>query len=86
MVASVEATGRHDVWLNTNVQRYTPTGSLSNTSGYSAVGAFERGSLFVLDGTISYVLIYNRAFSDAEMLRVYRVLKRNLAVQGVALP
>ena len=86
MVASVEATGKHDVWLNTNVMRYTPTGSLASATGYNTVGSFYRGNAGVLDGTISYVLIYNRALSDAEMLRVYRVLKRNLAVQGVVIP
>lgn len=86
MIASVEDTGKHDVWLNTNVTRYTPTGSLTATEGYSAVGSFYQGNLYVLDGTIAYILIYNRALSDAEMLRVYRVLKRNLAVQGITLP
>jgi hypothetical protein len=37
-------------------------------------------------GTISYILIYNRVLPASEILRMHRVLKRNLAVQGVALP
>ena len=47
---------------------------------------FDLGTAAGYTGTASYYLQYNRVLPAFEILRAHRVLKRNLAVQGVALP
>jgi hypothetical protein len=40
----------------------------------------------ILNGVISYVLIYNRALTDEEVTQVYRHVKQKLTPKGITLP
>lgn len=62
--------------------------SVSKTSNAFTTTKLQigKGGLSQLNGTIARVLIYNRALSDAEVTKVYTVLKSWGAGKGISLP
>jgi hypothetical protein len=62
-----------------------PKGAAAVQSGNILIGQRD-GSGFPATGTISYVLIYNRALNPREIARVHRWLRAKMAEASVVLP
>ncbi len=61
------------------------TGMLDHTGDYY-IGRLSYSSAWFLEGTISYLAVYDRALSDAEILSLQATIDADVTARGVTLP
>ena len=69
-----------------NKVSYVYSAPLNFVASNGAFGVRKVDGVYHHAGNIFYGLIYNRALSDAEIVRVYKNIKSDLATRGVLLP